>query len=188
MVSGRVPLWPYHRERLKAGGCGATLLARIDERVGDAAAEWDSSPGSRSRLTVTVSPTGDVSVGVSQRLSSLDVPGGPVAIRVDVSGPPPLPPGAAKPADRAWWDEAQRYARSVGAHQAIQVGPDGLVVDGGTATVWIAEGGLISTPPAPPAVAGVARAFLLEQAATQVSTSARSRSRGRPSRTRTRRS
>jgi branched-subunit amino acid aminotransferase/4-amino-4-deoxychorismate lyase len=46
----------------------------------------------------------------------------------------------------------------------VIVGPDGCVIDGGTATVWIAEGPVLVTPPAPPAIAGVARAFLLRRA------------------------
>lgn len=164
VVSGRVPLWPYHHARLRAAGCGHGLLSVVDERVIAAAADWDAPRGSRVRLTVTVSPAGEVSVGVKQRLSSLDVPGGPVVARVDIPGPPPLPPVLAKPADREWWDEAQRVAASRDAHQAVIVGPEGMVVDGGTASVWIVEGEVIITPPAPPAVAGVARAFLIDEA------------------------
>jgi branched-subunit amino acid aminotransferase/4-amino-4-deoxychorismate lyase len=81
-----------------------------------------------------------------------------------VADAPDLPRGAAKPADRAWWDEAQRRARLEGGHQAAITGPDGTIIDGGTATIWIAEGPVLFTPPAPPAVAGVARAFLIQAA------------------------
>ena len=98
---------------------------------------------------------------MQQRLSSLDVPGGPVAAFVQVDSPPWLPPGAATPADRSWWDEAQRRAGWAGAHQAIIVCGD-TVIDGGTATVWSVTDGVVTTPPAPDAVAGVARAFLLD--------------------------
>ncbi len=166
VVAGRVPLWPYHRQRLTAGGCGSVLLDDADVRVKAAAAEWSAAPGSRARLTATVSPRGEVGVSVKQKLSSLDVPGGPVPVRVDVSELPALPRGAAKPAEREWWDEAQRQATAQGGHQAVLVGPDGAIVDGGTASVWVVEGARLVTPPAPPAVAGVARAFLLASADT----------------------
>ncbi|HEX9094338.1 MAG TPA: aminotransferase class IV, partial [Coriobacteriia bacterium] len=66
--------------------------------------------------------------------------------------------------DRTWWDDAQKAAQMEGGHQAIIVGPDDDVIDGGTATVWIAEGPRLITPPSPPAIAGVARAFLLRRA------------------------
>lgn len=167
VVAGRVPLWPYHRRRLLSGGCSEEVVAEAERLVLNAAAEWDGPASSRVRLSATVSPDGHCAVSVSQRLSSLDVPGGPVAVRVDVTGNPPLPGGAAKPADRAWWDEAQRRARFEGGHQAIIVDADGLVADGGSASVWIAEGAVLVTPPAPPAVAGVARAFLLDAAPSE---------------------
>ncbi len=84
------------------------------------------------------------------------------AAAVDVDEPPPaLPTSAAKPADRAWWDVAQRRARALGAHQALIV-RDGHVIDGGSASVWAVSAGVAVTPPAPFAVAGVARALLLE--------------------------
>jgi branched-subunit amino acid aminotransferase/4-amino-4-deoxychorismate lyase len=105
-----------------------------------------------------------VDARVQRRLSSLDVPGGPVAVAVEADGAPPLPAGAAKPADRAWWDEAQRRARALGSDQAIVVW-NGRILDGGTATVWAVAGGVLLTPPAPDAVAGVARAFLLDACA-----------------------
>jgi branched-subunit amino acid aminotransferase/4-amino-4-deoxychorismate lyase len=167
VVAGRVPLWPYHRARLIAGGCDPGTIADAEHLVAEAAAEWDGAASSRVRLSLTVAPGGHCAIGVSQRLSSLDVPGGPVAVRVNVADLPPLPLGAAKPAERAWWDEAQRRARFAGGHQAIIVGEDGRVVDGGSASVWIAEGAKLVTPPAPPAIAGVARAFLLDAAAAE---------------------
>ncbi len=164
LVDGRVPLWKYHRARLSNGGCGPRLLAEADRVVAEAAASWTGSGSSRVRLTVIVDADGFAKARVQQRLSSLDVPGGPIATRVDVDSPPWLPPGAAKPADRSWWDEAQRRAGWGGGHQAIVV-CDGMVVDGGTASVWMVSGGAVITPHAPDAVAGVARAFLLDSLA-----------------------
>ncbi len=161
---GRVPLWPYHRERLEAGGCDGDVLDRADELAVEAASQWAGSGSVRVRLTMTVDSSGEIAVDVRQRLSSLDVPRGPVAIRIDVDAPHPLPPGAAKPADRAWWDEIHRRAEDAGAHQGIAVGPDGDIIDGSTATVWIVESAHLVTPPAPPAVAGVARAFIANAA------------------------
>jgi branched-subunit amino acid aminotransferase/4-amino-4-deoxychorismate lyase len=160
-VDGRLPLWEYHRARLARGGCGSDLLAEADRVVAEAAASHAGVASSRLRLTLVVTPEGIAEATVQQRLSSREVPGGPTAAFVQVSSPPWLPPGAAKPADRSWWDDAQRRARWADGHQAIIV-CDGNVVDGGTATVWAVAGGVAVTPPAPDAVAGVARAFLLD--------------------------
>lgn len=163
LVAGSVPLWAYHRSRLASGGCGAGLLRRADSLVEREAAGWTGPDCSRLRLTLVVTPDGRLDARVQRRLSSLDVPGGPVAVIVEADGPPPLPCGAAKPADRSWWDDAQRKARSVGGDQAIIVSADGTVADGGTASVWAVVGGVLVTPAAPDAVAGVARAFLLDR-------------------------
>jgi branched-subunit amino acid aminotransferase/4-amino-4-deoxychorismate lyase len=165
LVSGRVPLWQYHRRRLAAGGCGETLLDAVHSAVSREAAGWTGADSSRLRLTVVVTPGGRVDVRVQRRLSSLDVPGGPVAALVQVDAPPPLPQGAAKPADRSWWDDAQRRARASGGDQAVLVTPDGRVLDGGTASVWAVLDGELVTPPAPGAIAGVARAFIVDECA-----------------------
>lgn len=161
LVEGRLPLWEYHRARLRAGGCGEELLAEVDRRVTEAAAGWSGRGTNRVRLTVVVAPNGEVQTVVQQKLSSLDVPGGPTVAVVAVPSPPWLPPGAAKPADRRWWDDAQRRARWEGGHQAL-IACAGHVIDGGTASVWAVRDGVVTTPPAPDAIAGVARAFLLD--------------------------
>ncbi|NTW28123.1 MAG: aminotransferase class IV [Coriobacteriia bacterium] len=165
VVGGAVPLWRFHRTRLAAGGCGEELLSLAEDRAFAAAAEWAEAPTRRARLTVVVREDGTVTAEVSRRLSSLDVPRGLVVARVDVDAGPTLPPGPAKPADRSAYDDAHRRAKALGAHQAVLVGPDSFVLDGSTATVWIAESGALVTPPAPPAVPGVGRAFVLERAA-----------------------
>ena len=162
LVSGRVPLWPYHRRRLQSAGCGEGLLLAADELVAREASGWSGSGSSRHRLTLVATPDGRLDACVQRRLSSLDVPGGPIAALVDSQGEPPLPRCAAKPADRAWWDAAQLRAKALGAHQALIVSPDGFVIDGGTATVWAVLDGALVTPLAPGAVAGVARAFVLD--------------------------
>jgi branched-subunit amino acid aminotransferase/4-amino-4-deoxychorismate lyase len=166
LVSGRVPLWPYHRRRLASGGCGERMLARADAAVEREAAGWAGPDSSRLRLTLVATPDGRVDACVQRRLSSLDVPGGPVAVRVVVDAPPVLPPAAAKPADRSWWDAVQRQARALGGDQALVV-LDGLVIDGGTASVWAVTDGVLTTPPSPSAIAGVARAFVLEECAAR---------------------
>jgi branched-subunit amino acid aminotransferase/4-amino-4-deoxychorismate lyase len=164
---GRVPLWPLHRERLAEGGCAETLLAEADDLVALAAAEHARSHPrtARLRLTLTVSPTGELAVQVARRLSSLDVPGGPVGVAVTCEEPPPVGHGAAKPADRSWWDARQREARTLGGHQALIADAAGVLVDGGTASVWLVDGSRLLTPPAPPAIAGVARRFVMREAA-----------------------
>jgi branched-subunit amino acid aminotransferase/4-amino-4-deoxychorismate lyase len=82
-----------------------------------------------------------------------------------VSSLPTLPAHAAKSADRRYWDGPMRLAHLRGADQAVLVTEDGLVVDGGSATVWALLGGALVTPPAPPAVAGVARRLIVREVA-----------------------
>lgn len=164
LVSGSVPLWPYHRRRLASGGCGERLLAAADAAVEREAGAWAGPNSSRLRLTLVATPDGRVDAVVQRRLSSLDVPAGPTIACVEVTERSPLPPDAAKPADRSWWDVAQRQARAEGANQAILV-RDGRIVDGGSANVWVVVDGVLMTPSAPDAVAGVARAFLLHRCA-----------------------
>jgi branched-subunit amino acid aminotransferase/4-amino-4-deoxychorismate lyase len=169
VVAGRpwpdaVPLWQWHEARLLAGGCGRPLLSRAAASAREAVAGGTRTHGRRLRLTVTVRPDGDVNSVVERRLSSLDVPGGPVLAMVHVPEAPDLPPGPAKPADRSAWDHAMSQARRLGAHQALLVDSSGHVVDGATASLWLVARGMLVTPPAPPAVPGVARAWLLEHA------------------------
>jgi branched-subunit amino acid aminotransferase/4-amino-4-deoxychorismate lyase len=164
-VSGRVPLWQYHRQRLASGGCGEAVLRAADAAMQREASGWTGPHSSRLRLTLVVTPDGRIDARVQRRLSSLDVPGGPTAVVVEADGAAPLPSGAAKPADRTWWDDAQRRAHALGGDQAIIVSSDGTVIDGGTSSVWVVIGGALCTPPSPDAVAGVARAFLLDACA-----------------------
>lgn len=174
IADGDVPLWPRHKARLASGGCGPSVLARVDRAV---AAQLDARRGragghqtaAATRLRVVVAPNGTVGASVDDVPSSLLVPGGPVPVpqRTPPSGMPDLPPRAAKPAARDEWDKAQARARAevVGA-QAVLVDGDGLAIDGATASVWMVIDGRLVTPPAPPAVAGVARGAILEMAAT----------------------
>ena len=161
-----VPLWPWHRARLAAGGCGPVLLAAAESAAADAIAAYQGPAGPRIRLTVVAEPDGSARASCERRLSSLDVPSGPVVALVSVSATPVLPAGPAKPADRSPWDAAQAQARRLGAHQALLVGPDHTIIDGGTATLWLAMRGVLVTALAPPAIPGVARAWLLEHAAS----------------------
>lgn len=162
LVAGRVPLWRYHRARLASGGCDESVLERADTAMLEAARSWAGPASSRLRLTLVISAAGTIETKVERRLASLDVPGGPRLAVVEVTEPPALPPGAAKPADRSHWDDAQRRARAAGGDIAVLVTPDGRLVDGGTSTLWLVVAGAVLTPSAPPAVAGVARAFLLD--------------------------
>lgn len=167
-VRGRgVPLWPWHAQRLRQGGCGDPILAALGDEIGRVTSSYDGPASSRLRLTVVVESDGTWDVTLERRLSSLDVPGGPTLTVVRVGGAPPLPPGPAKPADRAWWDEAHHRAESLGAHQAALVSEDGEVLDGSTASVWVVSRGVLATPPAPPAMPGVGRAFVLSRSAEE---------------------
>lgn len=160
-----VPLWPLHLARLTAGGCPRNALERLEGTVAGAIAEYTGEMSSRVRLTVTVSGDDSFCATVERRLSSLDVVGGPRAVPVVMERLPELPPGAAKPADRGYWNAAQRVARAADGDQAILVDPDSAVIDGGTASIFCRHGRELVTPLAPPAVAGVARAWVLENAA-----------------------
>lgn len=171
VVGGSIPLWHYHRARLQRGGVPPDLLERIEALALSEAATWSDSRSRRIRLGITVEPDGELALVSGIHLSSLDVLHGPVAARVDVaeiavaaSLDPPLPHGAAKPADRSWWDMAQLIAKRRGGDQAIILDRLGGIIDGGSATVWIVEQGRLVTPPSPPAIGGVARAFVLEAA------------------------
>lgn len=164
VVDGRIPLLERHLERLAAGGCGPTLLARVRDEARRALAAVGATPA-RARLGVTVTPDGAVAVGVSDQPSTLSVPGGPRLVPVEIPAAPPLPAGAAKPASRRFWDRAHHKAELLGAHQALLHLSDGRIVDGSTANVWLVLDGALVTPPAPPAVAGVARELVFDLAA-----------------------
>ncbi len=161
VVCARVPLLSGHLARLAAGGCGPSLLARVRSEVAVALASADRT-APYGRLAVTVRPDGAVTAELTNRPSSIDLSGGPALAVIRVGAVPELPPGAAKPADRSAWDDAQSRAGS-GA-QAVLIAPDGTVIDGCTATVWVRRDTTLLTPPASPAVAGVAREVVFDLA------------------------
>jgi branched-subunit amino acid aminotransferase/4-amino-4-deoxychorismate lyase len=161
VVAGRVPLWRFHRERLTEGGIPPRDFELIEPAV--LAAVEAAGPGV-VKLHVIAAP-GRFEVHSSAEPSSLSVPGGPRIAPVTVSSLPTLPAHAAKSADRRYWDGPMRLAHLRGADQAVLVTEDGLVVDGGSATVWAVAEGVLLTPSTPPAVAGVARRFILREVA-----------------------
>ncbi|MBS3956347.1 MAG: bifunctional anthranilate synthase component I family protein/class IV aminotransferase [Clostridiales bacterium] len=160
VVDRRVPLLSYHLARLAAGGCGPSVLARVRACAAETLAPLGTIE--RCRLGITVCPDGSVGIELSDAPSSLDVPGGPelALVTVITAELPVLPPGSAKPAERTAWDAAQKAA-GPGA-QAVLVTPEGRVIDGATATVWIVVGGELLTPPMSFAVAGVAREVVFD--------------------------
>ncbi|GAB4280375.1 MAG: hypothetical protein Kow0056_14680 [Coriobacteriia bacterium] len=161
VVRGTIPLLPLHLERLAAGGCTPQLLERVRHRMSDTAA---TATGSEyARLRVVVETDGSIETTLDERPSALDVAGGPSFVTVPIIGAPPLPPGAAKPADRTPWEKPVQEARQEGADLGVLVDSDGNVVDATTATVWLAYADRVFTPPAPPAVAGVARRLILDR-------------------------
>lgn len=160
---GRAALLDRHLARLASGGTGPTTLARVRAAVAEQL-ESREAQGPYARLGVTVTPDGEVAAGITPQPSSLDVPGGPVVVPVTVAEKPALPPHAAKPAARRYWDRAHREAHRRGAHQALLITPQGELIDGSTATVWLLHGHTLSTPPAPPAIAGVMRELILDRA------------------------
>jgi branched-chain amino acid aminotransferase len=44
----------------------------------------------------------------------------------------------------------------------LLVTSDGALIDGSTATVWLVSGGVLLTPAAPPAIAGIARGLVFD--------------------------
>jgi hypothetical protein len=44
VIAGRIPLWPYHRARLVAGGCTGAVLVQVEEAALAAAAEFPPRP------------------------------------------------------------------------------------------------------------------------------------------------
>lgn len=156
---GRVPLLDLHLARLAAGGCGPTVLARVRTAV-----VAEIGEAGHGRLGVTVTPDGAVAAGITTEPSSLTVDSGPRLAPIEVQAVPVLPRAAAKPAGRRYWDRAHAAARLAGADQAALHLPDGTLVDGSTATLWIVRGGAMLTPLAPPAVAGVARELVFDAA------------------------
>jgi para-aminobenzoate synthetase/4-amino-4-deoxychorismate lyase len=164
VAHGRAALLDRHLARLASGGAGPGTLARVRAQVAEQLAS-PKAQGAYARLGVTVTPDGEVAAGLTLAPSSLDVPGGPIIVPITVAEKPALPPHAAKPAARRYWDRAHREAKRQGAHQALLVTADGELIDGSTATVWLLHGHTLSTPPAPPAVAGVMRELVLDRAA-----------------------
>jgi para-aminobenzoate synthetase/4-amino-4-deoxychorismate lyase len=162
VVGGRLPLVDRHLARLAVGGCGASTLARVRSECSAALASADFGIHDPARLGVTVTPDGRVTAALSAAPSSIAVPGGPRVQTVTVPALPVLPAGAAKPADRSFWDRAHAAAIASGADQALLVTPEGVLVDGSTASVWLVIDGHLFTPPAPPAVAGVARELVFD--------------------------
>lgn len=161
---GRIPLLDRHLARLALGGTGPVVLAKVRTQVAEALAGVDPALA-YARLGVTVTPDAEVAVGVTEQASSLSVSGGPAIATVQVAEPPVLPAGAAKPASRRYWDLAHRTAERQGAHQAVLIDAEGRLIDGSTANIWLVSGGTLATPPAPPAVAGVAREVVFDIAA-----------------------
>jgi len=163
VVNGCAPLLGRHLTRLASGGAGPSTLARVRDAVADQLASPEAH-GLYARLGVTVTPDGEVAAGITTQPSSLDVSGGPVIVPITVAEQPALPLGAAKPAARRYWDRAHREAGRRGAHQALLVTSDGELIDGSTSTVWLLHDDTLSTPPAPPAVAGVLRELVFDRA------------------------
>lgn len=160
MQDRQAPLLDRHLLRLAAGGCEPDLLDAARAEATRGAASWPEPYG---RMTLLVEPDGTVSSEVTGRPSTIVVPDGPIAVLVHTSTPE-LPPGAAKPADRGFWDEALHAAEAEGGHVAVLVAADGSLIDGSQATVWLRFGRTLATPPSPPALAGVSRGVVIDVA------------------------
>ncbi|MDZ4654961.1 MAG: aminotransferase class IV, partial [Coriobacteriia bacterium] len=155
---GRVPLLERHLARLRGGGCDADVRARVRAEAERAALAWAEPYG---RMTLLVAIDGTVSAEVTSAPSMISIAGGPTVALVP-SAEPHLPPGAAKPADRSFWDAALSLARVQGAHVAVLVSADERVLDTSQATIWAVRGTRLLTPPSPPALAGVSRGFVFD--------------------------
>lgn len=158
----KAPLLERHLARLAAGGAGPSALARVRAAVAEQLA-LPLAQGDYARLGITLTPDGEVAAGLTDTPSSLAVEGGPILLPIEIAELPTLPAHAAKPASRRFWDRAHHAAEVRGAHQALLHTPDGVLVDGSTATVWlVTEAGELVTPPAAPAIAGVCRELVFD--------------------------
>lgn len=158
--NGKMPLLERHLARLAAGGCDTETLAGARAEATAAASEWTLAYG---RMTLVVASDGDVFAEVANQPSTICVTDGPRVALVE-SAVPELPPGGAKPADRSFWDTSLEIAQGRGADVAVLVDSNGLLIDGSQATVWLAMGFRLLTPPSPPALAGVSRGLVFELA------------------------
>lgn len=158
ICDGRVPLLGRHLYRLQSGGCSEDALTRAKQMALAAATEWEPEYG---RMTLHVTVDEGVSVDVTDAPSSISVDGGPVIIPVRTLTPE-LPPGAAKPADRSFWDDALARAKAQGGDVALLVDAEGRIMDGSQATVWFVFDEVLVTPPSPPALAGVSRFLIMD--------------------------
>ncbi|HZL05876.1 MAG TPA: hypothetical protein VFE45_10755, partial [Coriobacteriia bacterium] len=68
----RIPLWPYHQERLRQGGCSDDTLRRLDDSIALALATYDGRLTTRVQLSAIVLADGTPVTSVQRRLSSLD--------------------------------------------------------------------------------------------------------------------
>ena len=157
---GKTPLLERHLARLKAGGCSDEVIEEVRTTASTAATEW---PMDYCRMSVTVTTDDVVQATMRPTKSSIDVEGNPVAHTIKTATPS-LPQGAAKPANRTFWDQALGKVAMKGAHVAIMVDDEGNIIDGSQATVWVRFGDTLATPPAPPALAGISRAVILDEA------------------------
>jgi branched-subunit amino acid aminotransferase/4-amino-4-deoxychorismate lyase len=156
----RVPLLVRHLARLESGGCDAETLGRVRAAATAAASKWEQPYG---RMSLTVARDGTIEIEISDQPSSIAVDGGPVMVAVR-SDEPPLPPGAAKPADRSFWDRALERAKTRGGDIAVLIDSQGRIIDGSQASVWLVLGEELVTPPSPPALAGVSRLLVMDSA------------------------
>lgn len=157
---GRAPLLVRHLSRLEGGGCDTGTIERVRSAVLEAASTWGPSYG---RMSLSVQVDGEISIEITDDPSSIVIEGGPVMIPIR-SGEPPLPPGAAKPADRSFWDRALAEAKAKGGDIALLIDEEGRIMDGSQATVWLVFGDELATPPSPPALAGVSRYLVMDSA------------------------
>ncbi len=157
---GRVPLLDRHLARLRAGGCDDATIERARADTLRAAESW---PDAYGRMSLVVAVDGSVCAEVTAHPSTIDIPGGPLIALVE-SDKPHLPPGAAKPADRSFWDRALGEAHAMGADVAVLVSREGFAIDTSQATLWVRTGDRLLTPPSPPALAGVSRSVVFDVA------------------------
>ena len=158
--NGTMPLLDKHLARLATGGCSEEVVEQVRVAANTAAEEWPMDYGF---MSITVALDDFASIMIRPKKSSILVEGNPIAelIETDV---PELPPGAAKPAARSFWDGALAKAQLKGANIAILVNHEGHIFDGSQASVWLRFGDVLVTPPSPPALAGVSREVVIERA------------------------